>query len=783
MSQDILASRAFHVYPPKGILQRDSLVRIIHVSIGSNNFVSYKTAIILDSACTSVSVLDSLVNDSSLYASFLANDSTLKDSALKISVVKAEDIYARFPIESIYEKRPRLVPFKISYINPLDSLKKNKPIKFNGSIQTIGQLSENKLPYQSIPQNYIRTYTQLNADLYGIPFTAGYNYTTESNQDINKINNFRFSFNYQSFYNNIRNKLDKKLEVGKANQLKSLTDIDVNSLNDEYARLKNELLSKDYQKKLLRNQRIVEYAMTDTSFKKSFKYKKALNYQEANLSKYNRLKELEQLKEQFLKYDKLSEIDRKVASYNLDKPKDFRRAASRYKITKPGQNLLLAVRKLDLGTFDPDYTTLVLSGVSLTGVNLEVNPGKLYAAFTWGKSVANFTNPLNFSSLAGGRNILSGRLGLGNKDNLLVAISVLKGTDDSGNKIKDSLYDYYLPNVNYVLGIDAKYKITSTAEVGIEYAKSENIQTVKDEGSSVKNISSLANSNQAKYSSAFYAYSAVQFNENTTKLKLSTRVIDPFYYSFGTPYLRKDNFRIEAKGEQSFWKKQLTTAITYRRDADNIYNLKQGTSVTNTFLYNLNIRIKKYPYLLLTYSPNYQSLFISSLNTHIKTEVKFYNAVLGYTSSTKKTVSNTSFSYSKQYNNSNQKEWKQFHVDQYALNHTIQLKDLYLTLNGNINYVLPFLSGDTGKVIATGVNATKGLWKNKIQVTLGGRYQKDFIQEERLIAEVGTAFGLGYGIQCQVHIEKHFVTPYTQNIASKDMMLGRITIIKTFSYE
>ncbi|MES2779265.1 MAG: hypothetical protein V4651_05140, partial [Bacteroidota bacterium] len=287
----------------------------------------------------------------------------------------------------------------------------------------------------------------------------------------------------------------------------------------------------------------------------------------------------------------------------------------------------------------------------------------------------------------------------------------------------------------------------------------------------------------AKYSSALYAYSSVQFNQNTTKLKVSTRVIDPFYYSFGTPYLRKDNFRIEAKAEQAFWKRQFSMGVTYRRDADNIYNLKQGTSTTNTFLFNGALRIKKMPYLLVIYSPNYQSLYNAALDNQITTQVKFYNVIVGYTASTQKIMSNTMVSFAKQYNTSNQPEWKRYHVNQYAFNQTVQIKPVSLTLTGAVSYSLPILVVDTGKVIGASVSGTKGLLKNKITVTLGARYQEDVLLEQRIIGEIGTSFGLGFGIQCQLHLERHFVHPYAATVTSKDMMLGRITIIKTFSYE
>ncbi|MES2779264.1 MAG: hypothetical protein V4651_05135, partial [Bacteroidota bacterium] len=475
---DKTSNRLFHFKAPASFQGIDSSVKVLHVSIASKNVISYKIAVVQDSSQSFMNVLDSIIHDSAVYTSALSSDTVITNNDFKIVVVNSDNLNVQVPVENIFQTRPRNKLLVLNMNNPalgipLDSLKKKKPVTFNGSIQVIGQLAEDKLPYQGVPQNYIRTYTQFNADVLGIPFSTGYYNTSEGNQGLNKINNFRLSFNYPKFYANVRKKLDKKIELGKMNQLKSMTSLDINALNAEYTKLRNELMSKDYEKKLLRNQQVLEYAKVDTSFKRSYKYKKAMARHELNIGKWDKLKGLERLKEEYLKYSKLADIDARMATFNLNKPKDFRKAAKRYKITQPGQDIFLSLRKLDFGTFDPDYTTLVLSGVSLTGVNVEINPGKVYGAFTWGKAVANFDNPLNLKAIAGGRNIISGRVGFGNKDNLLIAVSILKGTDDSGNSVKDSFYDYYLPNSNYVLGIDAKYKISSSAEVGAEYARSE----------------------------------------------------------------------------------------------------------------------------------------------------------------------------------------------------------------------------------------------------------------------------------------------------------------------
>jgi hypothetical protein len=765
----------------------DTFQRVVHIYKDQEKVSSYKLRIISDSSGLHVTQTDSAIHDLVRYQQLVTPDST-STREYKTTLVNSADLTVELPIEDLYNHRdlkgklPALpLSLKGNIDTPSFAMPKVKPLTVHGSVTTIGQFSDNKYLYQEVPQNYVRTYVNADIEAFGLPFSSGYYYSTESNSGLNKLNNFRFSFNYDKFYSNLKRKIEHKQELDKIARIKNVTRIDIGNLNKEFSKLQGEIGSKEFKRSFQKNIDIMELGERDTSFKRSYKYKKTLQKQQAYDAKLARLKEIEKLKEDYLKYTDVAEFDSRMKGLNVSKPQNFRKAARRYGFIKPGQSIFLSVKKLDLGTFDPDYSVLVLSGVSLTGVNIELNPGNLYGAFTWGKAVANFDNPFNFSALAGGRTILSGRIGLGRKEKLLVAMSVLKGKDDDGNRIIDSSYNYYLPNYNYVVGVDVNYKISSSAELGIEYAKSQNKEVGKETGTEGERIGNLVKPEEGKYSSAWYAYTKVNFNENTTRLKASSRLVDPFYYSFGTPYLRRDNFRIELKGEQLFWKNQLTAGVTYRRDRDNLYGLKQGTSTNNTFIFTTQLRIKKYPYLILTYSPNYQSFYNSALKKQINSNVKLYNAVVGYTYQQKKLVANSTFSYTRQLNESNQAEWQPFDVSQYAFYENVTLRNVNLMLNSGITYALPKNQGDTGRIFSANAQGSKGLFNNKLTVIGGYRYQKDFTIEERNIVEGGTNFGLGWGITCQVMTEKHFIKPYAAAIDQRtDMWLGRITLIKTF---
>lgn len=762
----------------------DTCIRVVQSFMDNQKQITYKIRLTKDSSSRRLTyiIIDSLKIDTSYKLQLLKDNNREPDTTdIKWVLIKSDNIYADYPIEDIYFNRKSLkdrfssiTKDSSSRFSFLDSAKRKEIVKLNGNITITAQASDNKFADQTIPQNFVRGQVNLNLTIAGLPFNGSYYYTTESNTGVNRINTFRLSFNHQQFYQNLKNKMDKKIELDRLKQINTAMPYDVKAIEVETMKLKHELNTPSFKEHLAKWDKIIELGELDTSFKSSYKYKRAINKRKEFDEKRKRLEHLEALVEKLKKYRQLADIDANINQHKLSKPKNFRRAAERFGFATPTQSLFLSVKKLDLGTFDPDYTMLVLSGVSLTGVNIEVNPGWLYGAFTWGKAVANFDNPFNIrQTLAGGRNIIAGRVGIGNKDKFLLATSILKGTDDSRNSIRDSFYNFYLPSNNHVVGLDFKYRINEGSEIGFEYARSESRQIENEE----TNLRDLALRN--RYSNAILIFANTQFNKNTSRIRLMARSVDPYYYSFGTPFLRRDNFRIESKAEQLFWKRQLTFSITYRRDQDNIHRLKEGTSINNSFLFTTQIRIKKLPYFILTYSPNYQQFFSASQKRIVLNNVKMYNAICGYTYQGKKVVINSMYSFTKQFNETNQTEWSRFHINQHAISEVLMFKMLNLTLNFGANYIEPLHSSDTGRVVSGNINLTKGLFKNKIQLLLGGRYQQDFGIETRYIVEAGTNFSLGWGISTQLHVERHFITSTTIT-NNKDMTLGRLTILKAF---
>lgn len=772
----------FNLVPASHVSDSMPAERVLHVYYDQNKVVSFRASFSSYNNRTALSALDSIVFDSVMYDSILTSPSIMtRRKEYKITLVNTSEMMIEFPIEDIETGN---ISAQDSTGNKKDSIevkrpKKAIPFSVHGSVKLVAQVSDNKYLYQGIPQNYLRTFVNTEINCFGLPFTAGYMYTTESNSGINQLNNYRISFQYDKFYEGINQRLSEKIKAdGKVN-LPAKAGIDINEISPELISLNKQVNADEFKLRYEKNRQILELGEKDSLFRQSHKYKKALKQQELNDKKTSRLKELTLLKEKYLKEDRLADINVNTRQKKISSPGEFRRAAKKYKLVSPFQSVFLSVKRLDIGTFDPQYSTLTLNGINITGLNIEVNPGYFYAAATWGKVTAGFDNPLSFFKTPAQRSISAMRAGIGRKERFLIAVSLLRGKDESGNAIKDSFFDYYLPSDNYVTGLDATYRFGKNGEVGVEYARSQNnYQTLNTPGAST--IKELATNSKDKYAGAWNAYTRFTLNEGNTRIKLSSRLIDPFFYSFGTPYLRKDNFRVELKGEQLFWKKQLTTGLTLRSDRDNLYNTKAGTSRVYSTVFNVQLRIKKLPYFIITYSPNYQFFYNSSIKRSISTRSVFYNIISGYTHQTKKTTSNITLGYCNQFNVSSEAEWQSYNAKQFSAFLTVASRRSGLSVNSGITYVLPENKSDTAEVLVISSTVSRPLFKNRINASAGLAYHKDFEIQQRIIADVSASFTLPWRLICQLTLEKHFIQAYRPDISGKDAFTARLSIIKTF---
>ncbi|RPI17739.1 MAG: hypothetical protein EHM58_08245 [Ignavibacteriae bacterium] len=286
-----------------------------------------------------------------------------------------------------------------------------------------------------------------------------------------------------------------------------------------------------------------------------------------------------------------------------------------------------AINTLGLGVTYPSYSKYTLSGVPVTGLNFEFNPGIFYI------SVTGFNNKKPIENKTFKRNLYAGKLGVGKKDKSHLYFSLLYAKDNE-NSIKVADTNSVLkPAANYVLSTEAKLnllknKLSIEGEVAVSLLTSD--ITAPDIVSSaipswIKNIFKPKNSSSFD---GFYT-GKISFDNpvSNSKTYLKVMMIGPGYRSLGSSSTLNDMLRFEFKLDQKFMNNKISASIQLFNDRDNLIDLlKPYRTVNSSGIINFSVAIPQMPRVSIIYNPSFVSN--NSSNDADKTDNKIQNLTL-----------------------------------------------------------------------------------------------------------------------------------------------------------
>jgi hypothetical protein len=305
------------------------------------------------------------------------------------------------------------------------------------------------------------------------------------------------------------------------------------------------------------------------------------------------------------------------------------------------EKLMMSVNALGIGTNYPSYSEYTLNGVPVTGINVEVNPGIFYAAFTASKNQSSVENS------AYQRNLYAGRLGIGKKDGTHLFFTGVYVRDDENSitvSSNNSALGPSVPSNNLTLTPKANY--VSGAETNLALfdehilIEGEGNVSVLTRDTRDANLESDAIPNfikrmvTPKISTSFdYSYAGkISFNnsKSATRISFGIKMIGPGYTSLGVPSLRNDQLAYDAKVEQKFFERHLSLGAFFKNSHDNLIEWKSSTTTTTAFGINLGLNFPKLPFLQVSYSPYLQKNDDTVLVQKVENKTTMFSAVTGY---------------------------------------------------------------------------------------------------------------------------------------------------------
>ena len=423
------------------------------------------------------------------------------------------------------------------------------------------------------------------------------------------------------------------------------------------------------------------------------------------------------------------------------------------------------IKTFSIGKSVLNYTELTAQNITITGINVEYNPG-YYMAFAAGKVDYRFRDFFNKNSKSNGQYISLGRFGVGNKDKRAVIFTLFKGRK---NQSEYAIADSFKNHVD-ILGysVETIYKKDDNTFLSAEFAKStkpfiSSAETSKQPGVLWKL--------QDRTNMGINLKGQTIIPETDTKLSGFFRKTGQNFQSFSLFSYNTDQTAWLAKIDQSLWKKKVTvTAMLRRNDFTNPFTEK--TFKTSTVFKSLlvNVRVPKYPTLSVGYYPGTQ-YYIIDKETIRENAYYILNGSLAYTYKVRRLAMNSALVYNRYTNKASDSGFISYKGVNYYAAQTFFLKRLQL--QGAYSYTKqPELGYYTGEASAD------YSFKKIFKLGAGLKYNKVFYGN----AYIGQRLMVGCDLNAlgnfRFQYEKMYLPAVNQSLYPVET--GRISWYKTF---
>ena len=652
--------------------------------------------------------------------------------------------------------------------------------KFNiqGNINLLGQISDRQGEGSTVPQNFLRSDGRATLSFSHIPIDLSYLLTSEQRGFNQNMNRGTARLNIPLLKQNLRDVVDERIEeAGKEDndptesQMLAFKEEKTGDKYPSYVVWKTYFNTEQGRKehKIVKDHNTLQRLKESPSTKRNIKRYNNLASDDSLTDEQQKEKQmLQELVSHLNKLDsknndKLGNLSRPlddlIGGYNLlkeaedyksnltiDDYKSDHSSFNPFRFLSKTEKILNTLQSVSIGTSAPYFSRLTLSGLLVDGVQIEINPGKIYFSGVYGRSAREtFNTSFSVPDLTLSQRTLGLKAGYGGIGETHLHISFVQISDNDSPLLANS---GLTKQNNRIIGLDGMVSLLDN-NLTLQGELVGSLYTWDSEASSLDNTlrkevpigflypeaNSTSSFDHAYRLEAKWRLQSIGLNVNGNIERLN-----PNYFSLGAPTLLSNVMRWRVDVRKSLWSNKIQLGVNAARDNNSLNPLLSSiNNTTEAFGGDVTLAFPNLPQIFASYAPFAQRSLINETGVEqfSDTDVRILNVTYPYKLG-KGIRANTQVGYSNQSLSSNIEGATNSNTT-YTFNQNINYKSL--GLNAGITHSPDQMIGEVANDISTlSINA------NYNEGKLGGSVGFQVLQIPDQESKIGYNANINYSI-------------------------------------
>ncbi len=434
------------------------------------------------------------------------------------------------------------------------------------------------------------------------------------------------------------------------------------------------------------------------------------------------------------------------------------------------QKILLSINQIGIGRTWIDYSELTVKNISLSGVNIEMNPGNLYFAAAKGGVNYRFRDfVLRGNENTSSQSVSVIRAGIGRKDKNIVIATFYNGKKTMLNTVGTTNNPAATSPVMGV-SLEAKYYIDVNTSFSAEFARSSYSNLPNEEPNNSGLLHKVFNLKRNE-NQAWSMKAATIYPETDTKLDAFYRKTGEAFQSFSlySSNSKQDAWLVHVS--QPLWKKRIVVDGSIKKNDFSSPIAAPDYSTSTVFKsLQVTVRIPKYPFATVGYYPSSQ-LLVGNNQVLYESQFNTLNVIVSHSYHLGSLDMNSNAVLTKFYNMSTDTGFIYYNASSVTFNHSIYLSPFILQATGSV------ADQSRMKLVTLEPGAS---YQYKQFLTLSASVKWSRLNSAETLWG-GTA-GMNLQLQkvgvFQIQYDKIYLPGYNNNLMPVDM--GRVTFCRQF---